>query len=174
MNRVLVCLTLFVAALGATPAAAATPTKIDWDLFTVVMPDQPKTNSSVVAIPSGEVSIRNWTLASDGDVYLVTIEDYPAKFVASRPAARFLEDGRTGLVNQLQGRLVSEKAIAIQGHSGTEFSITSDNGEAKARVVLVGRRVYTMFVLARGSGGAAGADNFLASLRLKPANAIGE
>jgi len=174
MNRALVCLGFLATALAAIPAAAATPIKIKWDLFTVVMPDKPETNSSVVATPSGEVSVRSWTLASEGDLYSMSIADYPAKFVASRPAARFLEDGRRGFIDQLKGELVSEKTIVIQGHSGTEFSITSDNGDAKARVVMVGRRVYTMFVLARSSGGAAGAENFLTSLRLKPANALGD
>ena len=171
MYCTLTCLPVSWRCLGAFPAVAATPTRVDGDLFTVVMPNNPETASNVVAIPSGDVVIRTWNAVDEGDIYAITTADYPAKYVASHASEDFLVDARDNLITQLKGLLASQRTVELQGNSGTEFAITSDNGNARARAMMVGRRVYTMLVLDRSPGGEGAADKFLTSLRLKLANA---
>ena len=95
-----------------------------------------------------------------------TVRSYPEKLVAARPPEAFLNEGRDGLVNQLKGTLKDEQAITIDGYPGKSYTVSSDNGEVKARNFLVGPRLYTLLVLYNPSIGAPAADAFLTSLKL--------
>jgi hypothetical protein len=120
-----------------------------------------------VTTKAGDISTAAWNGNVDGVIYSLSIADYPAKVVAARPPEAFLNEGRDGLVNQLKGKLVSEENITINDtYPGKAFTISSDNGEVKARNYLVGPRMYTMLTLYNPSIGAPSADTFLRSLNL--------
>jgi hypothetical protein len=158
---------------GGAPAAAApagsqlntfgTPE----DGFTAKMPGTPQVVRNKVTIPAGDVLTAAWTANVDGVIYSLSLADYPTMVVAARPPEAFLNEGRDGLVNQLKGTVKSEENITINDmYPGKAFTITSDNGEVKARNDLVGTRLYTMLTLYNPSIGAPAADEFLRSLEL--------
>jgi hypothetical protein len=135
--------------------------------FAVRMPGQPQVVRNKVTIPAGDVTTAAWTVQVEGVIYSVSIADYPEKVVAARPPEAFLEEGKNGLTNQLKGTLKSEEALTINGiYPGKAYTVSSDNGEVRARNYLVGPRLYTMLVLYNPSIGAPGADEFLGSLEL--------
>ncbi|XXF77365.1 hypothetical protein P2318_30585 [Myxococcaceae bacterium GXIMD 01537] len=160
-------------ATGAQPTTAATPgvqlnrIEATEDGFVVKMPGQPQVQRNKVTIPAGDVTTAAWNTNVNGVIYSISTADYPEKVVAARPAEAFLEEGKSGLVNQLKGTLKSEEAITINGiYPGKAYTVASDAGEVRARNYLVGPRLYTMLVLYNPSIGAPGADEFLGSLEL--------
>jgi hypothetical protein len=134
--------------------------------FVVQMPGEPQAQRGKVAIPGGEVSTAAWAANVEGVLYSISTADYPEKVVAANPAEAFLNEGKTGLVNQLKGNIEAEEDITLQGYPGKSFTVTSDAGEVKARNFLVGNRLYTLLTLYNPSIGAPHADEFLTSLEL--------
>lgn len=135
--------------------------------FTAKMPGTPQVVRNKVTIPAGDIITAAWTSNVEGVIYSLSLADYPTKVVAARPPEAFLNEGRDGLVTQLKGTIKSEENITINDmYPGKAFTITSDNGEVKARNYLVGPRLYTMLSLYNPSIGAPAADEFLRSLAL--------
>ncbi len=134
--------------------------------FTVMIPGDPQPQRGEVAIPGGKVQTAAWTSNVEGVLYSISTADYPEKIVAGNPAAAFLNEGKTGLVNQLKGTIKAEEDVTLQGYPGKAFTVSSDAGEVKARNFLVGPRLYTLLVLYNPSIGAPQADQFLTSLEL--------
>lgn len=135
--------------------------------FNVMFPGDPQPQRGKVAIPGGEVQTAAWTISDpSGVLYSISTADYPEKVVAANPAAAFLNEGKTGLVNQLKGTIKAEEDITLQGYPGKSFTVSSDAGEVRARNFLVGPRLYTLLVLYNPSIGAPQADQFLSSLEL--------
>ncbi|WNG50964.1 hypothetical protein F0U60_47675 [Archangium minus] len=135
--------------------------------FNVMFPGNPQPQRGKVAIPGGEVQTAAWTISDpNGVLYSISTADYPEKVVAANPAAAFLNEGKTGLVNQLKGTIKAEEDITLQGYPGKSFTVSSDAGEVRARNFLVGPRLYTLIVLYNPSIGAPQADQFLSSLEL--------
>ncbi|MFP2909804.1 hypothetical protein ACLESD_33115 [Pyxidicoccus sp. 3LFB2] len=135
--------------------------------FSVKMPGQPQVQRQKVTIPAGEVATAAYSLQTpEGVIYSVSIADYPEKVVAARPPEAFLNEGRDGLTNQLKGTVSNEQEVTVDGYPGKSYTVSSPNGEVKARNYLVGPRLYTMLVLFNPSIGAPGADEFLGSLAL--------
>jgi hypothetical protein len=158
---------------GATtpPEEAKPPTQFQKieapEGFTVMFPGSPEPQRGEVAIPGGKVKTAAWTVNHpSGVLYSISTADYPEKIVAANPAAAFLNEGKNGLVNQLKGTVKSEEEITLQGYPGKSFTVSSDNGEVRARNFLVGPRLYTLLVLYNPSIGAPEADQFLTSLAL--------
>ncbi|WP_211193764.1 hypothetical protein [Pyxidicoccus fallax] len=155
---------------GAAPTAdpAAAFVQVDaQEGFSVKMPSKPQEQRQKVTIPAGEVATAAYSLQTpEGVIYSVSIADYPEKVVAARPPEAFLNEGRDGLTNQLKGTVSNEQEITIDGYPGKSYTVSSPNGEVKARNYLVGPRLYTMLVLYNPSIGAPGADAFLGSLAL--------
>ncbi|WPB78439.1 hypothetical protein KYC5002_04615 [Archangium violaceum] len=135
--------------------------------FNVMFPGEPQPQRGEVAIPGGKVNTAAWTISDpSGVLYSISTADYPEKIVAANPASAFLNEGKTGLVNQLKGTIKVEEDITLQGYPGKSFTVSSDNGEVRARNFLVGPRLYTLLVLFNPSIGAPQADAFLTSLEL--------
>ncbi|WP_342376648.1 hypothetical protein NVS55_35605 [Myxococcus stipitatus] len=154
---------------GGEAAQPAAPqlTQVSEDGFIVKMPGQPQVQRQKVTIPAGEVSTAAYSLqTAEGVIYSISTADYPEKIVASRPPEAFLNEGRDGLANQLKGTVSNEQAITLDGYPGKSYSVSSQNGELRARNYLVGPRLYTMIVLFNPSIGAPGAEDFLGSLQL--------
>jgi hypothetical protein len=163
---------------GGTPEATPAPTAVaapqlnsfggPEDGFTAKMPgNPPQAVRNKVTTKAGDITTAAWNGNVDGVIYSLSIADYPAKVVASRAPEEFLDEGRDGLVKQLKGKVVSEENLTINdAYPGKAFTVTSDNGEVKARNYLVGPRLYTLLVLFNPSIGAPAADDFLRSLTL--------
>lgn len=154
--------------VGASPEATAQLKRVEApEGFIVQMPGEPQVLRNKVTIPAGDVTTAAWTSNVEGVIYSISIADYPEKVIAARPAEAFLEEGKQGLVNQLKGTLKAEEAITLnEVYPGKAYTVSSDNGEVRARNYLVGPRLYTMLVLYNPSIGAPGADAFLGSLEL--------
>lgn len=132
----------------AAPAPPPPPARTETeDGFAIRIPGSPQVARNKVVIPAGDVNTAALTSSLDGNIYSISFADYPEKVVRARPASAFLDEARDGLQNQLKGTLVTETAITLDGHPGKDFTVTSANGDVKARSYLVGVRLYTLLVL---------------------------
>lgn len=129
----------------------------------------PEPKRDVAQLPSGgEVSIAAWAVRDPtGVLYSIWYADYPAELVAKNSAEALLNEGREGVTGQLQNvQIVSETPITLQGFPGREFVLTSDNGDVKGRMFLVGNRLYTLIYIYNSAVGAPEGQTFLESLEL--------
>ncbi len=172
-SRLLAALLLAVTGPVFAEEAAAPTAKLQKleaaEGFTVMLPGAaPDPIRQKVTIPAGDVKTAAWSVqdASAGALFSISTADYPEKVVAARPASDFLNEGRDGLVTQLKGTLKDEKDLQLQGYPGKSYTVISEMGEVRARIFLVGPRLYTMLVLYASGSIPAHAEQFLTSLVL--------
>lgn len=80
---------------------------------------------------------------------MVAYFDYPNTVVQDRTPDMILDGARDGAVANAQGKLLRELIISLDGHEGRELHIETAGGKAtiKARIFIVGRRLYQEMVL---------------------------
>lgn len=111
--------------------------------FTVLMPAAPKEQQQAVQTVAGPIAMHMFFYEFKGgqSMYGVIYSDYPAS-VANADPQKVLDGGRDGAVAEMKGRLLQEQNITIQGHPGRELHIEIPQGMVKARIYLVGVRLY--------------------------------
>jgi hypothetical protein len=81
---------------------------------------------------------------------MAAYNDYPEFVVSSSDVGNMLDGARDGAVSNVGGTLLSENQIRLQGYPGRELWIEADvdgqEGLARARIFLVGRRMYQILV----------------------------
>ncbi|HEY9873868.1 MAG TPA: hypothetical protein V6D12_10555, partial [Candidatus Obscuribacterales bacterium] len=131
--------------------------------FAVLMPGKPieETQTS----QKDDVTINNHTfmVETDEGVFFVEYSDFRDDISMIKPDA-ILEAGCEGL-SQDGGKLLSKRSIALGEHPGREVEYTTKDGiTGKARIFLVGQRLYQLHVV---TAQAADANKFFDSFKVK-------
>jgi hypothetical protein len=139
--------------------------------FSAKFPSAPE--SQVLPTPTavGNVEQKMFSVTSGMGFYAASFADYPETAMKDAVPATVLDGARDGAVKNVQGKLVKEDQIAIDGHPGRYLKIeATPQGQAidvEARIFLVKNRLYQMIVVRpRGSGGDADVSRFLGSFKL--------
>jgi hypothetical protein len=103
--------------------------------------------------------------------WLVGYSDYPEATVQASDAAPMLAGARDGGVGNVNGQLVSDAEVTLNGYPGREFSasVTQAGQEMmlRERVYLVGNRLYQVLVLVpKGQENSTEVEDFLQSFQL--------
>lgn len=153
---------------GETAAAPAFKPYEATEGFTIGMPMEPQVVRKQVPLGTNMVNTAAFSARTeDGTFYTVSTADYPERLVASRPPEALLNEGRDGVVKEVQGTLKEESDITLDGYPGKAYSVSSPvHGEVKARNFLVGPRLYTLLVIYNPNHPNTTADTFLSSLKL--------
>jgi len=118
--------------------------------FAIMMPDFPEYGVQDVLTPVGALQVHIFSVSVDDSVFMAAYNDYPEFIVSSSDAGKMLDGARDGAVSNVNGKLLSERQIRLQGHPGRELWIEADvegqEGLARARIYLVGRRLYQVLV----------------------------
>lgn len=112
---------------------------------------------------------RTYTCSPDPKVtYLVLVRDRPDLVEAGSEAVeKELEAAPRLAAQALKGKLLGEKPITLGEHPGREFQVECKEGLYRARVYVVGGRLYEVTVLApREVATSKTADEYLQSLKL--------
>jgi hypothetical protein len=136
----------------------ATPTPAEWQTFTsqnghfaVLMPGTPKSEVDSVKTLIGTVDLHSFMVETDDFAYFVAYGDFPPAFVQSADTDAMLDGARDGAVADVNGSLVSERRISVQGFPGRELwieaTVSNQKGLAQARMILVGNRFYQVLVV---------------------------
>ena len=118
--------------------------------FSIDFPAKPVEQRYSIGSPSGKLEVYSNKYTGSAS-YFISYTDYPLAIDGADVARAALEHARDGGLKQVNGRLVKESAISIQGHPGTLLVVDSPNGgpqgsTIKNKVYLVGCRLYSMQV----------------------------
>jgi hypothetical protein len=114
--------------------------------FAVLMPGQPTEETQTSK--KDDVTINNHTflVETEEGVFFVEYSDFRADISMIKPDA-ILEAGCKGL-SQDGGKLLSKRSIALGEYPGREVEYTTKDGiTGKARIFLVGQRLYQLHVV---------------------------
>ncbi|HLI11287.1 MAG TPA: hypothetical protein VKY65_06770 [Alphaproteobacteria bacterium] len=135
--------------------------------FSVSLPDAPKVSEPKSLI--GETS-RNYIVEMGESAYLVSYTIYPPERVRSLDARALLDAVRDAAVQDVGGRLTSERRFNLGAAEARELVIAGGDGLVyKARLYVQGERIYRTIVDGPpGFDGSAAATRFLDSFRIEP------
>jgi hypothetical protein len=136
--------------------------------FSVSLPGSPTPRRHAQPSRLGRVEFQMFVLYSRGVSYAVGFADLPGAAPAPARRGEVLRGVRDGLAAAGVLRVSREKDVELAGHPGKELEGISPGGEpVRARVFLVGRRVYQLLAGRPADGSRAGeAERFFASFRL--------
>lgn len=136
------------------------------DGFSISAPAQPVASMQDVSGEAGLVKMHNYLLElSTAALYASTSDD--AALPNSNPDEA-LKGAEQGAVENLHGRLVSEKRIALGSYPGVEMEADSDSAHFTARIYIVRSRLYLTLVVSAPGKPYPDAERFLDSFRLLP------
>jgi hypothetical protein len=109
-------------------------------------------------------------LVCGDSAYNISYADYSTEMTKTVPADKLLEEGRDAGIQSVNGRLISEKRISLEGSPGREVVIDLPGSEkvtVRARLYLVDNRLYDI-VFGGPPAAAKGpsTDAFMASFKL--------
>ncbi len=143
-------------ALAGALAVGACYAELDWREFVspeggfaVMLPGRPAKESRVVAIGGTRTTMQMVSVQGSGMAFGVGYADLPPDV----DAARVVSDGRAALVNNIGGRVLSERPLALGDGPGVEVEAegTVDGRPMRlaARVLTSGSRFYQVAFIAR-------------------------
>lgn len=138
--------------------------------FTVMMPGTPQSANDSIKQTDGETTIgyRFWVTTDDGAVVYMLMYNDDVKPQGS-PQAR-LEASRDGVVKSVEGTLLSDHAISLNGISGRAYTArsTKDGALYDIQSYYTGRRLYQVLALTSAGKTAAFRDAYMTSFRILP------
>ena len=139
--------------------------------FSVETSSVPKQKKETVPTQDGPVDVHTLTFGmqnSDLEYWVVYI-DYPEPTVRQKGAGQLLKEARDGSVDNVQGKLLKERDISLEGYPGKEIEYEGDGAEEdiyKSRMYLVKQRLYVILVIVPRGGASEHTDKFLNSFKL--------
>jgi hypothetical protein len=172
-RRLLISLILGLGLVACSPAPKPQEFTSEAGRFTVVSPVHLQESiQPVESQATGKIDLHIF-LGNQGDLaYAVAYADYPPDIVRKGNPEKILDGASLGMVSHINGKLVRETKIEIEGYPGRELLIevtiqAGVPGTVKGRVFLVGNRIYQMMWIApKGQASLKALDDFLQSFRL--------
>lgn len=122
--------------------------------FIVLFPKTPTNSLKKVTTEAGEIEMHVYMYNCSKDeteenlIYSVTSSEYPKAHIEAHikhdNLETFFRNSIDGMVNNVQGKLISESKINLGKFQGREYKVDFKNGLAiiKNRTYLVGNKVY--------------------------------
>jgi hypothetical protein len=138
--------------------------------FSILVPRTPRETTETVETPVGEIDEHSFIVIHGSITYIASYSDYPQNVLTSDPQA-VLDAFRNSAVTSVDGKLLSERSISINGYLGRELKIKiaddSDTAIVRLRIYLVGNRLYYIYTLAlEERASSSSIDKFLNSFKL--------
>ncbi|HXG91981.1 MAG TPA: hypothetical protein VNN73_06370 [Blastocatellia bacterium] len=120
--------------------------------FSIKMPGQPVYKSRVLRTETGSVTAHSYVTETDGGRYAYMVMYGDLNFDPARVGESVIIDRvRDGCAKGVNGRVVAEKNISVNGYPGKIIRVEAANYVGINKIVLVGRRVYQIgFGMAKG------------------------
>jgi hypothetical protein len=151
--RFILSLSMVAVASAATTAHAADEWKTltsEKGAFTISMPGTPTESQQTYDTDAGPVTATLYMLELDGGnvAYLAGFNDFDKKQVAGKDPQDMLDGARDGAVANVQGTLVKETKITLDGNPGREILVQAPGDMlVYARVYLVKNRLLQALVV---------------------------
>lgn len=117
--------------------------------FSILMPGTPTEQTKTVNTAVGPIDAYFFLLERKDIAYMVGYSDYPDTVVQKTNPDAILEGARNGAVANVQGKLLNELIISLNGYPGRELKIEPAGGKGtiKAKIFIVGNRLYQVMVV---------------------------
>ncbi|NJP04392.1 MAG: hypothetical protein HC837_01535 [Chloroflexaceae bacterium] len=116
-----------------------------------MMPGTPEESSQNVDTDAGGMGLNTYQVALSNVAYTVMYSDFPQDMIDLVDAAELLKGGQEGALGSLDGTLISEREIDLNGHPGREIVAESQiegiDAVLKGRFYLVNNRLYQTLVI---------------------------
>ncbi|MCS6814800.1 MAG: hypothetical protein NZ772_14695 [Cyanobacteria bacterium] len=121
--------------------------------FTVLMPGDPKQQRQQQQTRLGNLDIYTFAVEQPGlSAHLVTYTDFPAESIQNVDPNKLLDSGRDEVLRRVQGSLLSESRISLNGAPGRELKIKAPGDLIiHSRIYMVNQRLYQLIVVAPAS-----------------------
>ncbi|HEV8147228.1 MAG TPA: hypothetical protein VGP79_12640 [Bryobacteraceae bacterium] len=136
--------------------------------FTVQMPGSPREYSKPTETRVGTCMMHTTLVEASGgrEVFMISYGDYPSA-ANLRGAEEVIAAARDGQVNSVEGRLISDRAVSIDGRPGRSIvGTTKDNMLFASRIFLDGHRLYQVIYVNQDGQMPQSATEFLNSFRI--------
>ena len=173
MNKRIVCLLLLALLLlsGCDEAEKewATFTSEDGG-FSILFPGKPEEQIESVSTAIGTIETEFFIVEQKDRAYSLNYADYPKEIIAASDAGSMLDGAGMGAVSNVNGELLDEKEITLDGYPGREIRIEvkEDDIIIHARFYLVENRLYVVQAVSKSEASTPDIDKFLDSFQLGP------
>jgi hypothetical protein len=171
--KLMILLILGLGLVACSPGPNPQEFKSEPGRFSVVSPVPLEESIKAVETPGAGTIDLHIFMGQQGDIgYIAAYADYPPGVVEKGGPGKILDGACKGMVSNINGKLVLETKTEIDGYPGRELAIEvmiekGIEGTVKARVFLVGNRIYQMMWIAPKSVASPVAlDDFLKSFKL--------
>ncbi len=157
--------------LALTVTAAGTEWKeyaIHQGAFAISMPMPPLIEKHTVKTETGPIDTQI-VLAKIGSsvAYAVVYCEYPQDALFCKAPEKYLNNAGDQMAREMNGTMISESPIRLDGFPGREIRMTLPNGILHLKLYAVGRRSYQVYAVSLDNNGSHfDAQKFLASFRL--------
>jgi hypothetical protein len=116
----------------------------------MLFPAQPFEQQYSMDSPAGPLKVHSYKFVGLSS-YFVSYTDYPSAIDGPTDVNATLDRTREGGLRAVNGHLVRQSDVSLQGHPGRVIVVDSPNGGPQGSVItnkvyLVGRRLYSMQV----------------------------
>jgi hypothetical protein len=118
--------------------------------FAILLPVGVREQDQTVPTNIGPIKAYFFSAKAKYHQFTVGYSDYPDSFIAKSNPTAMLDGSRDGEIKNLQGKLLGEGVIDIQGHPGRELRIEGPQKLIiKSRIYLVGKRLYQIMAISK-------------------------
>jgi len=120
-------------------------------LFAIRFPMRPSRESDILNTANGKVELIQYR-AKKGDIfYAVIYADYPLRVLSGMTSEQLLDNSRNGIVENVQGRILSEIVISKGSYPGREFTMKVEpNTIVTSQIVRKDNRMYQIMIVTSG------------------------
>lgn len=135
------------------------------DGFTAAFPSEPQQRSHAVETQSGTIDMHSYALELDQIALFIGVCDYGAKADGTDVDA-MLEDAKNGALQSSSSQLLRESKITLGSHHGLEYESEAEGTHYRARIYIVGTKMYQTLVVYPTASPYDDAQRFLDSFQL--------
>jgi len=133
--------------------------------FSISMPGNPKVEVENKIGPFGPYTSNLFSETKGGTFYLIGWTDYPTN--VSLDVQGEINATRDNFLKSVNGTLIAEKEISLNGHPGLEFTAEmSSKFHVMSRIYVVGNRPYQILAVTPKYNDRTNANRFMWSFRL--------
>ena len=130
--------------------------------FSVVVPGEPEHTAKDLTSPAGPTTLHSYQVNNGPATYIVAYSDY-----GQLDVDKSLVNVVDGQAKSLNGKVVADKSLTVNGHPGRRVRIESKDFIFLTMVVVSGNRLYqVLFGMPQGAELPPRAEEFLSSFKI--------
>jgi hypothetical protein len=142
---------LFIALLAACKPGRWREYSNQEGKFSVLLPGKPDETVQNVDTAAGAITTYRYQIDSNNTSFAVAYTDYPADLISLSNPEELLNEAREGALSNIQGKLLEEQQVKVNGFPGRHLRIESSGSKMmlEARIFLVDSRLYQVLAAYR-------------------------